>query len=491
MLFLIIKEIVKGKGCFAMLEKLSVDFVRKIFTFLTNGNAHIKFHTICMQNRDREMAANRPIQFGMKLLGYNVFYRIPLVRNIKIGRTIGKDYLTRCYLRLPVEDLASEILENPQVVCDVEDCLFLPVLSKRIFYQKVEEELKCPQFAKLRQKFEGALRPIHDIYKDISHTLGKKISCEKELELAQVNMLPNRYILRLLDIAAYHDVGIHLVMDSSYPLSFFESLFRKNGITWKTLSVSNKTKEKKRKMAMNLGLELFGVVSADFNGFIKPLSKRGAKSIYYRAPVALMKDAGHPLLSKNFQEIYDAICGARVFSGQKRVSFLYELGYLCMGPLVSALNSYLSAAPTVCYTYERSLFSKIAASNIICTRNSAFAWGKTNLRVFSPNVDAEAFRRFMQELYSKYPHTKIKVLSLQDLLGEDVPLLTELFGNAPSEWLSGAIDFCRDYSKYTQGRTISLKDAVSLYQSGRDTIQKLRTSQTRAISEHAPVFLQQ
>ena len=68
-----------------MLEKLSVDFVRKLFSILTNGNAQIKFYTICMQNQDREKAANRPVEFGLKLLGYNVWYRLPLLRGFAGG----------------------------------------------------------------------------------------------------------------------------------------------------------------------------------------------------------------------------------------------------------------------------------------------------------------------------------------------------------------------------------------------------------------------
>ena len=67
-----------------MLEKLSVDFVRKIFAILTNGNAQIKFYTICMQNRNREKATNKPVEFGMKLLGCNILYRLPGVRNITV-----------------------------------------------------------------------------------------------------------------------------------------------------------------------------------------------------------------------------------------------------------------------------------------------------------------------------------------------------------------------------------------------------------------------
>ena len=147
-----------------MLEKLSVDFVRKLFSILTNGNAQIKFYTICMQNQDREKAANRPVEFGLKLLGYNVWYRLPLLRDLPVGRRIGRDYLTRHYLRLPVEDLASEILENPHAVCDVEGSLLLPVWDDKRFFEKLERDFDCPGFTRLRRRLENPGMSIQEIY---------------------------------------------------------------------------------------------------------------------------------------------------------------------------------------------------------------------------------------------------------------------------------------------------------------------------------------
>ncbi len=238
-----------------MLEKLSVDFVRKLFSILTNGNAQIKFYTICMQNQDREKAANRPVEFGLKLLGYNVWYRLPLLRDLPVGRRIGRDYLTRHYLRLPVEDLASEILENPHAVCDVEGSLLLPVWDDKRFFEKLERDFDCPGFTRLRRRLEKPGMSIQEIYQAINQALSVSLSWEKELELARQNRIPNRYVIRLLDIAAYHQVGIHLTVDSCYPASFYEELLQKNGVTWDSLSVSCETGKSKTQMAEALHLE--------------------------------------------------------------------------------------------------------------------------------------------------------------------------------------------------------------------------------------------
>ena len=231
-----------------MIERLSVDFVRKLFYLLTNGNAQIKFHTICMQNQNREMATNRPIEFGLKLLAYNIFYRIPLIRDIPIGRSIGKEYLTRQYLRLPVEDLASEILENPAVVCDLKHTLFLPVLTQNGLYEKLEKEFRIQGFARMRRKLQNSCSSIDEIYQRLNQGLEVNLSPTRELELAYENLIPNRYIIRLLDIAAYHDVKIYLTVDSPYPSSFFESLLQRHDIAFCSLLVSSETQNKKREM---------------------------------------------------------------------------------------------------------------------------------------------------------------------------------------------------------------------------------------------------
>lgn len=456
-----------------MVEKLSVDFVRKIFWILTNGNAQIKFHTICMQNRDREKATNRPVEFGLKLLGYNLWYRLPLLREIPIGRQIGKDYLTRQYLRLPVEDLASEILENPQAVCDVENSLFLPVLSQDAFFEKLENVFDCPGFAKMRRRYQDNKKPLKDIYDSINQALSTSLSWEQELSIARENLIPNRYIIRFLDIATYHQVAIYLTVDSCYPRCFFETLLKQNDISWDYLAVSCESGKSKTEIARTLGLSKFGIVSADFNGFLKPLSKLGGKPIYYRAPVQLMKDTLHPGLSADFQETYDAICGARVFSGSKRPEFLYELGYLCVGPLFSSVLSFIEGDFTVCYAKKHSLFAKAAGPRAVCTMNPNRQFQQPYVQVLDPGFDEQGFAKFMDTLRRNHPHTQFRVLSLPEITSQNMLCLAGLFTGEKSLLSDGVWDFYRDYTRYTQNAPVPLQDGVRLYRSGCQNVEKL------------------
>ena len=466
-----------------MLEKLSVDFVRKIFHILTNGNAQIKFHTICMQNRDREKAANRPVEFGLKLLGYNVWYRLPGIRNIPVGREIGKTYLTRKYLRLPVEDLSSEILENPSVVCDITDSLFLPVLEKKRFYQQVEHRLSCPGFAKIRFGLENPSMKIDAIYKELSRIFQKQLSPQIELEMAAENFMPNRYIIRLLDIAAYHEITIHFVVDSSYPKEFYSKILKRNHICWDTLMVSCEEKKNKQEIVKGLGLEKYGVVSADFNHFIRPLHKLGGRSIYYRAPMQLMRDVWHPKLSEEFRDQYDAVCGAKVFSGKKRPSFAYELGYLCAGPFLYSLIPFLGEEDTVYYAASDSPFSRLAQAD--CTTNGYIKLGSPVINLIDTGIDPEGFKNFVQRIQAHNPESRLRIVSLEKTAGINLEPLSCVFTGMDNELTRGILDFCQDFASCTHRSTISVSDGRALYTWGYGNICKLVHSDEGAFHAQA------
>lgn len=454
-----------------MLEKLSVDFVRKLFYLLTNGNAQIKFHTICMQNQDREKAANRPIEFGLKLLGYNLFYRLPGIRDLPVGRRIGRDYLTRKYLRLPVEDLSSEILENPAAVCDVTQSLFLPVLEKRTFFQQVEKALACPGFAKARLRLEDPCAGIGEIYQSLNHTLQRSLKPDTELKMAAANLMPNRYIIRLLDIAAYHGVTVHLTIDSSYPREFYLQLLKKNHIGFDTLAISGEEKRRKLALVQELGLEKFGVVSADFNRFLRPLHKQGGRPIYYRAPVQLMRDARHPQLSPEFRERYDAVCGAKVFSGKKRPSFAYELGYLCAGPLLYSLAFLMEEESPLCYAASDSVLAHLVSA--VCTTDSRVSIKAPVVQVMDTGIDPEGFSQWMEGLKKANPETAFQTVSLEKLLGKRSAPIFSLFSGEENQLSQGALNFFRDFSTCTGSSAIPFSDARALYAWGYENMNRL------------------
>ena len=50
-----------------MLEKLSPDFILRLYNLLLSGNANIYFHCARLRNADRESPTNSPISFGFKL----------------------------------------------------------------------------------------------------------------------------------------------------------------------------------------------------------------------------------------------------------------------------------------------------------------------------------------------------------------------------------------------------------------------------------------
>lgn len=468
-----------------MLEKLSVDFVRKLFYLLTNGNAQIKFHTICMQNQDREKAANRPIEFGLKLLGYNLFYRLPGLRDLPVGRRIGRDYLTRKYLRLPVEDLSSEILENPAAVCDVTDSLFLPVLGKRSFFQQVEKALDCPGFAKARLRLEDPCMGMEEIYQSLNRTLQKSLQPDTELKMVAANLMPNRYIIRLLDIAVYHGVTVHLTIDSSYPREFYLQLLKKNHIGFDTLAVSWEEKRRKLALVQELGLEKFGAVSADFNRFLRPLHKQGGRPIYYRAPVQLMRDTWHPQLSPEFRERYDAVCGAKVFSGKKRPSFAYELGYLCAGPLLYSLAFLVEEESPLCYAAPDSVLSRLVSTT--CTTDSRISLKAPVVQVMDTGIDPEGFCQWLETLRRNHPETSFQTVSLEKLLGKRSAPLFSLFSGEENELSQGALDFFRDFSTCTGSSTIPFSDARSLYAWGYENMNRLCCACEKEISSQAAV----
>lgn len=466
-----------------MLEKLSVDFVRKLFYLLTNGNAQIKFHTICMQNQDREKAANRPIEFGLKLLGYNVLYRLPGLRDLPVGRRIGKDYLTRKYLRLPVEDLSTEILENPAAVCDITGSLFLPVLEPKSFFQQVEKALACPGFAKARLRLEDPCVGIEEIYQSLNRTLGKSLQPDTELKMAAANLMPNRYIIRLLDIAVYHGVTVHLTVDSSYPREFYLRLLKKNHIGFDTLAVSGEEKSRKLALVQKLRLEKFGVVSADFNRFLRPLHKQGGRPIYYRAPVQLMRDAWHPQLSPEFRERYDAVCGAKVFSGKNRPAFAYELGYLCAGPLLYSLAFLLEEESPLCYAASDSVLARLISAS--CTTDSRVSIKAPVVQVMDTGIDSEGFSQWLETLKRNHPETSFQTVSLEKLLGKRTVPLSSLFSGEESQVSQGALNFFRDFSTCTGSSAIPFSDARALYAWGYENMNRLYSSYEKEIPSQA------
>lgn len=195
-----------------MLEKLPVSGVRKLFAFLTNGNAEIKFHTICLQNRDRERRLTARLYSGCSCFFVTSCTGCPYCGTGRFTGVWVTTILRSNTYGCPWKTCSSEILENPAAVCDGTGSLWLPVHGTGAFFAKLEEHFGVKGFASTRALYDDPLTPLSVIYDRINRALGTTLSWRDELPLAEANDIPNRYIVRLLDIAAYHDVALHLVV---------------------------------------------------------------------------------------------------------------------------------------------------------------------------------------------------------------------------------------------------------------------------------------
>lgn len=61
--------------------------------------------------------------------------------------------------------------------------------------------------------------------------------------------------------------------------------------------------------------------------------------MYYRCPTALMEHIDNPIKDEKFKKLYNTICGMNLFSGIKRMSNEYELGYMCIAPAIVGFAS--------------------------------------------------------------------------------------------------------------------------------------------------------
>lgn len=313
-----------------MVEKLPLDFVRKIYNILTNGNEDVNFYCLCLHNQNREAAMNSPIQFGINLIKLNIFCRIPFLKNKIFNEKIGQNYLSSIFVRPSISELASGMLDNSAVITDIFECAVTSLKSDEEIYNIVEKNTKVKGFAKLRKKLDNKKVPIEEIYIKINETLHSSIDYKTELSYRRQFYVPNRYVVRLLDIATFNDLKIYSYVNSVLPRDFIKSVMEEFSIYTDVLSISS---ESDSKFAVPEHPESTAVLSSDYK-FIKKFMKYGCKPFYYRNPVLIMNKTVHPELSNDFKTAYDIISGRRLFSGLKRYSREYEFSYLCLAPVV-------------------------------------------------------------------------------------------------------------------------------------------------------------
>lgn len=355
-----------------MIEKLSLDFVRKIYNILTTGNDDVNFYCMCLQNQNREAATNNPVKFGLELIKINILCRLPFCNKRIFTKTVGKDYLSQIFVRPSICELASGMLDNSHLITDIFGSALTQIKSDDEIFAEIEKATGVKGFALLRKKYKKQSLALSEIYKKINAELKTLIDYKLELSLLKNSFLENRYIVRMIDIARCNDMKVSVVIKSIYPKDFVKHLLDKYRIGYDELivnTVSNdviETDDNNHTCAMSNNYD-----------FIKRYAKMGCRQMYYRCPTVLMEHIDNPIKDEKFKMLYNTICGMNLFSGIKRMSNEYELGYMCIAP---AIVGFASECIERLRNTEKMIF--------FCNENSIFA---QTVRILSENTDKLMF----------------------------------------------------------------------------------------------------
>lgn len=340
-----------------MIEKLSLDFVRKIYNTLTTGNDDVNFYCMCLQNQNREAATNNPVKFGLQLIKINILCRLPFCNKRIFTKAVGKDYLSGIFVRPSICELASGMLDNSQVITDVFGSALTQIKSDDEIFSEIENATGVNGFASLRKKYGRHYSELSEIYKKINCELKTLIDCKLELSLFENAFYENRYIIRMLDIAKCNNMKVSVEVKSIYPQKFIRHLLDKYQISYDELIVSDNGKNSFESEDYNHTC----VLSNNYD-FIKKYSKKGCKQMYYRNPTVLTERIDNPIKNEQFRKLYNTICGMNLFSGIKRMSNEYETAYMCIAP---AIVGFAIQCDEIFERAERMIF--------FCDENSLFA----------------------------------------------------------------------------------------------------------------------
>lgn len=355
-----------------MIEKLSLDFVRKIYNMLTTGNDDVNFYCMCLQNQNREAATNNPVKFGLELIKINILCRLPFCNKRIFTKSVGKDYLSQIFVRPSICELASGMLDNSHLITDIFGSALTQIKSDDEIFAEIEKATGVKGFALLRKKYKKQSLTLSEIYKKINAELKTLIDYKLELSLLKSSFLENRYIVRMIDIARCNDMKVSVVIKSIYPKDFVKHLLDKYRIGYDELIVNTVSND-----VIETDDNNHTCVMSNNYDFIKRYAKIGCRQMYYRCPTALMEHIDNPIKDEKFKKLYNTICGMNLFSGIKRMSNEYELGYMCIAP---AIVGFASECIERLRNTEKMIF--------FCNENSIFA---QTVRILSENTDKLMF----------------------------------------------------------------------------------------------------
>ena len=176
----------------------------------------------------------------------------------------------------------------------------------------------------------------------------------------------------MIDIAQCNNMKVSVVIRSIYPKEFIKHLLDSHQIGYDELIVTNgnnnviETDDKSHTCVMSNNYD-----------FIKKYAKMGCSQMYYRCPTVLMEHIDNPIKDEKFKMLYNTICGMNLFSGIKRMSNEYELGYMCIAP---AIVGFASECVERLHNAEKMIF--------FCDENSIFA---QTVRILSESTDKLMF----------------------------------------------------------------------------------------------------
>lgn len=355
-----------------MIEKLSLDFVRKIYNALTTGNDDVNFYCMCLQNQNREAATNNPVKFGLELIKINILCRLPFCNKRIFTKSVGKDYLSKIFVRPSICELASGMLDNSHLITDIFGSALTQIKSDDEIFAEIEKATGVKGFALLRKKYKKQSLALSEIYKKINAELKTLIDYKLELSLLKNSFLENRYIVRMIDIARCNDMKVSIVIRSIYPKEFIKHLLDSHQIGYDELIVNAVSND-----VIETDDNNHTCVMSNNYDFIKRYAKIGCRQMYYRCPTALMEHIDNPIKDEKFKKLYNTICGMNLFSGIKRMSNEYELGYMCIAP---AIVGFASECIERLRNTEKMIF--------FCNENSIFA---QTVRILSENTDKLMF----------------------------------------------------------------------------------------------------
>ena len=292
-----------------MLEKLPVSGVRKLFAFLTNAMPKLNSTPFACKTATANGRPTAPSSSGCSCF-FAIFYTgCPSLRDWPFHRVWPRLY----YAAIPAAARGRPVVGNPGKSSRRVRWHRKPVAAGTWtggFFCEAGRTLRregvCQHPGAVRRPTDapfGDLRPDQPGAGDNAIVAGRTAAGRSKRHPQPVYRAATGY-------CGVPRCGAAPGVDSSYPSCFFERRVKQLGLHPDTLSVSCESGMKKREAARALPLLKFGIVSADFAGFVKPLTHSGGRPIYYRSPSVLMHETKQPPLSAPFREVYEAVCGA-------------------------------------------------------------------------------------------------------------------------------------------------------------------------------------